>query len=295
MRPNRGIWLLLLLVLAAAPASAMDLDDVFALLNAGVGEDVILDQMESESASFLLETDDILALRRSGASDQLLRAMIESGDTRRAEREAEREAGGDWTEDYYAVDRDLRVEIAYDPFGYHWYASPSYFVYYYPFRTWDVGCYYAGWYHWRWWGWNGYWPSYYRNYCDSYSWQHHHQPYYHSQNQGDYRDNVRYRSRYDRAADGKPLHDRSRTEVRDRVTRSRSPRDADLGRTRTRSDAPASRTRSVDRPRQSDRSRGREVTPRPSDRGRSTPSQPSRTRTPSSPDRSNDRSGGRSR
>ncbi|MEZ4648875.1 MAG: hypothetical protein R3E97_08825 [Candidatus Eisenbacteria bacterium] len=295
MRPLRDIGLAIGALFLAVPAWSMTTRDVFDLLEAGVGEDVILQQMAAESASFYLETDDILALRRAGATDHLLRTMIESGDTRRSEREAYearrsreedegvrryRESeddygspGDDWSAGYYDVDRDLRVQFVYDPFGYYWCATPSYFVYYYPFRTWDIGFYYAGWHHWRWWGWGGYWPSYYRSYCDSYYWHNHHHTYYHQQQYGN---DVRYRSRYDRVARDKGgEYGTHRVDGRDRVTRSRSSdvdrtrtsRGSEVDRTRTQPST-RSRDRSVDRQKENGRSRSEISPPRSTDRSR---------------------------
>lgn len=290
MRMVPGFLCVSLFLLGPLPASAMELREVQALLAAGVGEDVILEQMAAEGASFRLETADILELRHAGASDHLLRAMIESGDPRRLEREEaqaeeaaraarrteieridEEPASGDWTSDYYGVDRNLRIEIAYDPFGYYWYACPSNFVYYYPFRSWDIGCYYAGWHHWRWWGWDGYWCNYYRDYCDTWYWRRHDRPFYHDGRDW-YDSDVRYRSRADRGPETKSGRSRTREELdgRDRVPRSRSGDAVREDRTRV-------RDRAVERPRTTPRSRG-EVSPRSSERERSTPSTPSRAR-----------------
>jgi hypothetical protein len=295
----------------AGPAVAMELADVQALLEAGVGEDVILGQMEAEGARFQLETADILELRHAGASDHLLRAMIESGDTRRAEREAARaeeeraarEARlaeverievepDDWTRDYYGVDRELRIDFVYDPFGYYWYACPSYFVYYYPFRTWDIGVYFAGWHHWRWWGWDGYWCSYYRDYCDDWYWRRHHRPYYHDGWNG-HDEDVRYRGRADRGPETKAT--RSRTpgddlDRRDRVSRSRSGDAVRTDRGRTRGDAPE-RDRTSDPGQPTPRVR-EEASPRTRSSQPETPSEPSRA--PRSQERS-EAGGGRGR
>ena len=127
---------------SATPALSMDLDDVSALLEAGVGEEIILQQMETEDAVFRLSTEDILDLKDAGASDRLIKEMLDRSDTDRS--------GEDWTRDYYDYGG---LRMAYDPFAYNWYASPFYFTYYYPFRYWDLGFYYAGWYSTSWWGW----------------------------------------------------------------------------------------------------------------------------------------------
>ena len=309
MRPLRDIGLAIGVLLLAVPAWSMSTRDVFDLLEAGVGEDVILKQMDAESASFQLETDDILALRRAGATDRLLRAMIDSGDTRRSEREAyeaqrSREADGkvetyreydeyetpgdDWSSGYYDLDRSYRVQYVYDPFGYYWCAAPSYFVYYYPFRSWDVGFYYAGWHHWRWWGWNGYWPSYYRNYCDSYYWHNHHHTYYHHQ---EYGNDVRYRSRYDRVARDKGGdYGTHGSDSRSKVTRSRSgSRSIEADRSRSQPST-RSRDRTIDRQRENSRSRSEVRAPRTTSRSQSSPSTRSQSSSPSRPSRDRSRS-----
>jgi hypothetical protein len=162
----------------ATPASAMTIDDVLELLQAGVNEAVILDQVEAEDARFRLETEDILALKNLGASDDLVRALIATAD------ESEYD-GGTWSDDYYSNDYYYRparssvsLSFSYDPFGYYWYCSPYYYGYYYPFRTINFGWYYGGCLSRSWWGWHGYWPTYYRDYCAvRYPHSYHH--YYH--------------------------------------------------------------------------------------------------------------------
>jgi hypothetical protein len=150
-----------LLLVLAAPALALSVNDVLDMLDARVSEEVILDQIEHEGAVFDLTTDDILDLKRAGASDYLIKEMILT-DERAPNQDTE-----DWTSGYYdnlygGYD-SARLRIVYDPFGYYWYSSPFYFAYYYPFSTCDFGFYYAGWYNSGWWGWNGRWTSYYWN------------------------------------------------------------------------------------------------------------------------------------
>lgn len=147
-----------LLALTAAPALGMSVDDVIDLLDAGVGEAVILDQMESQDARFQLTTDDLILLKRAGATDTLLQAMI----AREAPR-GKQEYTQDWTRSYYEPS-GIRVSVYYDPFGYHWYSWPYYFTYYYPFWWGDCGFYYAGWWSHAWCGWGHrttwYWDRY---------------------------------------------------------------------------------------------------------------------------------------
>lgn len=236
--------LTLMLVTLATPAAAMTIDDVLELLHAGVNESVILDQVEAEDARFGLETEDILALKNVGASDDLVRALIATSDG------SARDEGG-WADDYYAndyyrsSDSSVSLSFTYDPFGYYWYCSPYYYGYYYPFRTINFGWYYAGCLSSNWWGWHGYWPTYYRDYCAvRYPRSYHH--YYDHDGDGNRsrtrhayvdRDNGRYR-------DGRAY---TRDTSRRSIDRARVPRTTDRHRD------PATIDRSPDR----DRDRGR--------------------------------------
>jgi len=149
----------LLLFLAAVTAHAMTVYDIVDLLEAGVGEAVILDQIEAEDASFRLSTEDLITLKRAGASDELLQAMIA------LDGEKPEAPSRDWTRAYHQPSY-IRVNLYYDPFGYHWYGWPYYFAYYYPFRWSDCGFYHAGWWSRSWCGWG---PAA-RWYWDRYHW-----------------------------------------------------------------------------------------------------------------------------
>ena len=189
----RRILYLALAVLAAGllaparPAWALTVEDVAQLLRSGVGERVVLEQIEAERARFRLDAEEILALKDAGASDDLLRAMIRTGAA--ADEAPARVTAGRGeplgAEDYYDepsgtldaayASPGLEVRLYYDPFGYHWYAWPSSFAYYYPFSWVDSGFYYAGWWDTRWW-YRGSWCDYYRYaYCQPYwhGWNHH--------------------------------------------------------------------------------------------------------------------------
>lgn len=149
----------LFLATAAGAAQGMTVLDVLDLLEAGIGEAVILDQIEAEDARFRLSTDDLIALKSAGASDALLQDMIARDGGRPAA------SKGDWTDAYYGPSY-VRVNLYYDPFGYHWYGWPHYFTYYYPFRWSNCGFYYAGWWSRAWCGWG---PTT-RWYWDRYHW-----------------------------------------------------------------------------------------------------------------------------
>jgi len=136
----------------------MDIDDVLDLLAEGVGEPVIMDQIEAEDVFFDLTTDDILDLKRAGASDDLIRAMIRADGSQRG---SERRPAS-----------TTNVTLLYDPFGYYWWATPVSYSYYYPFDWWDCGFYYAGWWNHRWWR-GGLWAN---HYWDHWHWSGPHWP-----------------------------------------------------------------------------------------------------------------------
>ncbi|MCA9728501.1 MAG: hypothetical protein KC729_12505 [Candidatus Eisenbacteria bacterium] len=261
--------LMLALFALASPAWAMSVSDVLDLLRAGVSESVILDQVDAEDARFQLDTEDILALKNMGASDDLVRALIATGD------DGDERDDADWTDDYYANDyyrsqpSSVTLSFAYDPFGYYWYCSPYYYGYYYPFRTVDFGWYYGGCLSRSWWSWYGYWPAYYRSYCFA----HYPRVYHH------YDSHVRYHG-YDsgtRHSYADRSNDRTRSErrySRDTTRRSSDPARRSIDRSRTpRTDRyrdPAV-TRTPDRRQSwSDRDRSRVQTPR-TDRSHSSP------------------------
>jgi hypothetical protein len=140
-------------------ALAMSVPEVIKLLDAGVGESVILDQIRVANAGFELSTQDILDLKEAGASDTLIQAMIRTADLEQGD---EGTVGGsqgtssrdgsttDWRS-AYSVYPDTRLSVYYDPFGYQWCAWPYYFGYYYPFSWGDCGFYHAGFSNHRWW------------------------------------------------------------------------------------------------------------------------------------------------
>ncbi len=58
----------------------MTKDDVIALSNAGVSDQVIIDQIKSTGSAFQLGTQDIVDLANAGVSDKVIGAMIKSGE-----------------------------------------------------------------------------------------------------------------------------------------------------------------------------------------------------------------------
>jgi len=168
------------LLFAAPAARAATVEDAVRLLEGGVGERVVLEQIEAEGLDEPLSTGDILALKRAGASDELIRELIRSS---RSAPDAEVSAsqgtvdeedladryGSGPLEDRYASPL-VHARLYYDPFGYYWYPWPWSFAYYYPFSWIDCGFYYAGWWDHRWWR-HGSWCGYYRDrYCGPYAW-----------------------------------------------------------------------------------------------------------------------------
>jgi hypothetical protein len=117
----------ILLVSAPAASFGMDTGDVLKLLKAGVGERVILDQIQVEGARFRLSTDDILSLRQAGASDSLMQMLIYSGS----------ESSSAATTDVHAS-----VSLAYGYPAYSGCAWPGAYIYYAPFRGWNAWSYY---------------------------------------------------------------------------------------------------------------------------------------------------------
>jgi hypothetical protein len=137
-----------------ASAPALTVRDVLDLLDAGVGEEVILEQMVADGSVFHLTVDGILGLKDAGASDALISEMIATGKDREYH-------SGDGIYDSYSYGygdyesyRPYNVSIYYDPFGYYWYPSPYYFSYYAPFSYFDFGFYWGGsiWWDWAYWG-----------------------------------------------------------------------------------------------------------------------------------------------
>ena len=157
-----GLCLGLAVVGSAPSARAMTAPEIVRLLDAGIGEAVILDQVRVEGIDARLSSEEILSLKQAGASDDFLRALIRAGSesaSTRGEVTASRgELEDEWTESYRSPIQ--RVEIYYDPFGYYWYSWPAAYAYYDPFRWLDCGFYYAGWWDHRWWR--------YGPYCDHY-------------------------------------------------------------------------------------------------------------------------------
>jgi hypothetical protein len=68
-----------LLLLTAASASAVTVDQIVALSKAGVSEAVILALLERDGTVLTIEPEQLVALKRDGLSDALITAMLRSG------------------------------------------------------------------------------------------------------------------------------------------------------------------------------------------------------------------------
>jgi hypothetical protein len=88
MKPISILIVLAMAFLAAAGCSsfstvnprAMTVDDIISMSKAGAGTEVIKDQILSTHSRFILSPQDIIRLKSEGVVDDVLRAMIESGD-----------------------------------------------------------------------------------------------------------------------------------------------------------------------------------------------------------------------
>ncbi|MBU1702733.1 MAG: hypothetical protein KJ831_21530 [Candidatus Eisenbacteria bacterium] len=144
---------LLLSFLWFGGASALTVDDVIALLDAGIGEEVILQQVAADGSTFSLDTGDILDIKDAGGSDDLILALIQT----RGEQSDDPDGSlsdAPVIDRGYDVYQPASVSIYYDPFGYYWYPWPYYFAYCAPFSCFDFGFYYGAHIHWGWahWG-----------------------------------------------------------------------------------------------------------------------------------------------
>jgi hypothetical protein len=141
MRKACWSFAVLILGLAVFPmiAWALNVDDVIELLKSGVGEQVILEQMNAEGESIRLTTEDILDLKSAGASDDLIREMIRRG--------AQQPAGS------VAKDEDspdVSLHLYYDPFDYYGGYWPYATGYYDPHLWLGWNFRNAGWWNNRW-------------------------------------------------------------------------------------------------------------------------------------------------
>src|SRR3982751_6428818 len=68
-----------LVILTAAPALAITVDQVLALKKAGVTDTVILALIDRDRTVFAIEPEQILSLQRDGLTEKIILAMLKSG------------------------------------------------------------------------------------------------------------------------------------------------------------------------------------------------------------------------
>ncbi len=76
MSMRRGIVVACLLVLAATPVYGLTVADVVEMTEAGLGDEVIINQIRATHSWFDLTVDEIIALSNAGVSDAVLSTMI---------------------------------------------------------------------------------------------------------------------------------------------------------------------------------------------------------------------------
>jgi hypothetical protein len=127
----------LLGLLLASPALAVDLDDVVRMLEAGVGEEIVLKVIDADRTEFVLTSEDLIDLTEAGASDWLLKELLD----RSAEPQRVVEPSYRVIEPSYGM---ITLGYVYDPFDYYFVTWPYYYAYYSPFR-----------FSWNWWYYGG--------------------------------------------------------------------------------------------------------------------------------------------
>ena len=147
----------------AVSAEPIELDDVIRLLEAGVGERVVIAQIEANGVGFDLSTEEILALKEEGVPESVIEALIHSsgvrevGDELAYSEEGEEERSEVPAElGFSRYDAPSSVEIAlvpyavprvsyvYDPWywDYFWYDPWYYVSWTHPYRYGYYGCFY---------------------------------------------------------------------------------------------------------------------------------------------------------
>jgi hypothetical protein len=88
----------------------MTVDDIIALAQDSVADDLILQQIKATHSRFQLTNNDIRDLKKNGVSTKVISAMIKTSDEPRATR-----------------DRAVNYPVYYAYPDYYWYPYPSYF------------------------------------------------------------------------------------------------------------------------------------------------------------------------
>ena len=178
-----------MLLVAAAPVSAITIDEVIKLSEAGASDSVIMAKIDDDGTVFHPTVDDILLLKQKGVSDVVITYMMNSGKVDQEDTvqdtpvdETGPPADGDSAQDdtYDDGGGDVSVGLGFDSygnvgfsFGYYYPHWPGYwYSYYYDPFWWPSWCYYWGyyapypyyyWYHDPWYACNGYYHGYYDN------------------------------------------------------------------------------------------------------------------------------------
>jgi hypothetical protein len=174
----RWFFPVLLLILASSPVFGLTVSDVVEMTQAGLGDEVIINQIRATQSRFDLTVDDIVALHNVGVSDDVLSFMITTAfDGDAATEGSYRDdygttyAADSYGDDYgatYTVLRDPEPEVhTYVHLGLGYYNSPWSCIWWdYWWPDWDY-YWYAGTYCRPAWSWR-YRPWYYDHYCWNY-------------------------------------------------------------------------------------------------------------------------------
>ena len=181
----------LLAAFLAAPVLAVGLDDVIQMLDAGVGEEVILKVIDADNEHFVITSEDLIDLKQAGASDWFLKEILDRSE----------QSDRNWEDSYHSIEPYYpsygSMRLIYDPFDYYFVYWPYYYSYVSPFRF----C-------WNWWYYGG---PVHRSWCNSWG----HRVTYYDRcwgtrtvwNRG-YRDARYHVPRYEAAAEHRALYNR---------------------------------------------------------------------------------------
>jgi len=167
-----GLAVLLFLVPAVYQARPLDVDVVVGLLDAGVSDISIQRYVERNGFSFDFSAEDLVALKKAGASDALIAFLQdrEEGSTSRTFRDRaessqgtseQREGSGPPVIEDYGVTRAVPSYSLGISFGYPYYYDPWYYSPYYSYPYYGSAYYYPyyGYHHYPYYG-SGYYPYY---------------------------------------------------------------------------------------------------------------------------------------
>lgn len=128
-------------LLLAGPAKAVvSLDDVIRMLEAGVGEEVILKVIDADESRFVIDSDDLIDLTQAGASDRFLEELLDRS----------RESGdlSDMESSYRVIEHPyvnyVSIGWVYDPFDYYFATWPYYYAWISPWHFHRPWWYYGG-------------------------------------------------------------------------------------------------------------------------------------------------------